>query len=234
MQFIYSRYWKSRWVVIITIISTPFICLYLMFNSIMVEKSTKANIGSSKMKSEYVKIYEYENSFVGRFIHRIENFIDSISNNYIVDRGINGKQIDLSAIDNGFIKGLSIDAVSNPESIKWNIDKTSGRYGTYVKTVDEFCLRNDCIYNDSSPNIWARQKVMVKILQNHTENGDIPEKLGNISLNLKKQNDASYNETHFELLLTPPIIMIWAYELGYALSEGIFFFIYISVSHNYY
>ena len=116
---------------------------------------------------------------------------------------------------------MSIDLVSNPEFVEWDINKIPGRYGTYVKSVDEFCLRTDCIYNESPPNIWARQKVMVKILQKHIKKGDIPEKYGSISSNIKKLNGVLHNETHFELLLTPPIIMIWAYELGYALSEGI-------------
>ena len=221
MRFIYNRYWKNRWIVIIFIISIPVIWLYLMLNSRVVEKLAKVNIGSAVVKSKYVKIYEYENTVVGWFIHRLENFIDSVSNNYIVNRNITGKQIDPSAIDNSFIKGLSIDLVSNPEFVEWDINKIPGRYGTYVKSVDEFCLRTDCIYNESSPNIWARQKVMVKILQKHIKKGDIPEKYGPISSNLKKLNGVLHNETHFELLLTPPIIMIWAYELGYALSEGI-------------
>ena len=231
MRFIYNRNWKNRWIVIISIISIPVIWLYLMINSRVVDKFPKVNIGSAVLKSEYVKVYEYEKSFMGRFIHRIENFIDSVSNNYIADRNITGKPIDPSAIDNSFIKGLSIDLVSNPEFTEWDINKTSGRYGTYVKSVDEFCLSSDCIYNESSPNIWARQKVMVKILQKNIKKGDISEKHGRISSNLKKQSGALYNETHFELLLTPPIIMIWAYELGYALSEGILFSPFIYQNH---
>ena len=100
--------------------------------------------------------------------------------------------------------------------------RLSGRYGTYVKTINETCLREDCIYDEASPNIWARRNVIVKKVrnQNPIKKESKSDKYDSTSADFKKSNVTWHNETHFELLLTPPIIMIWAYELGFALSEG--------------
>ena len=90
------------------------------------------------------------------------------------------------------------------------------RYGTYVTSINETCLQNDCTYDESSPDIWSRKKVFVtarKFLGNvHNYNS---------SDEGSDQNQIiSDNKTRVELFLTPPIITKWVYELGFALSEG--------------
>ena len=95
------------------------------------------------------------------------------------------------------------------------------RYGTYVQSVNETCLmyKYKCIYDDSSPDIWSSKKVLVTVKKY----------LGNAN-NFGSINETSYenvmiskNKTTTEILLTPTIISQWVYELGFALSEGIYY-----------
>ena len=89
------------------------------------------------------------------------------------------------------------------------------RYGTYVPHINETCLRNKCIYDELSPDIWSSKKILVTAKKF----------LGNVH-NYISSNDISDQNLHlpenktFELLLTPPIITLWVYELAFALSEG--------------
>ena len=94
------------------------------------------------------------------------------------------------------------------------------RFGTYVQSVNETCLmyKYKCIYDDSSPDIWSSKKVLVtakKFLGNANNFASINEKSDE---NVK----ISKNKTTVEILLTPTIISQWVYELGFALSEGIY------------
>ena len=90
------------------------------------------------------------------------------------------------------------------------------RYGTYVMSINEICLQNNCEYDESSPDIWSRKKVFVtarKFLGNvHNFNSS--------NESSDKNSIISDNESRVELFLTPPIITKWVYELGFALSEG--------------
>ena len=87
------------------------------------------------------------------------------------------------------------------------------RYGTYVQNINETCLKKDCVYDEKSPNIWAREKVRVKVIPENTADPFVKKNL------LERVNDTDTRE-EFDLLLTPAIITVWAYELGFALTEG--------------
>ena len=174
------------------------------------------------IESEYIKKYQYDDSFFGRLIHRIENFIDSVSNPNIVDRSKAGKFVDPNYVHNSLFHESMADVIQNLTIIDLIINETSGRYGTYVNSVDERCLREDCIYNESSPNIWARQKIIVKKMNQQNKKTNDPKNIEKPSVESVEAKSKLNNDTHFEFLLTPPIIMRWANELGYALSEGIF------------
>ena len=88
----------------------------------------------------------------------------------------------------------------------------SKRYGTYVKH-NESCLKTKCVYDAKSPDIWAREKVIVKIVPENETDTFVKKTL------MDNFNKSDIRE-EFELLLTPSIITVWAYELGYALTEG--------------
>ena len=90
------------------------------------------------------------------------------------------------------------------------------RYGTYVQYINETCLRYKCIYDKLSPDIWSSKKILVTARKF----------LGNVH-KFNSSNDISdenlifsENKTTIEILLTPPIITLWIYELAFALSEG--------------
>ena len=83
------------------------------------------------------------------------------------------------------------------------------RFGTYVQKINYTCLSQICTYDKTLPNIWSSKKVIVKAISggnNFTE--------GNMSDEIEKDG------YEYDLQLTPPIITIWVYELGLALSEG--------------
>ena len=113
-------------------------------------------------------------------------------------------------------------AIVNADSSIASESKTKTlRYGTYVQSVNEPCLmyKYKCIYDDSSPDIWSSKKVLVtakKFLGNANNFGSINEtSYENVMI--------SKNKTTTEILLTPTIISQWVYELGFALSEGIYY-----------
>ena len=74
-------------------------------------------------------------------------------------------------------------------------------------------MKKDCVYDEKSPNIWAREKVRVKVIPENTVDTFVKKNL------LERVNDNDTRE-EFDLLLTPAIITVWAYELGFALTEG--------------
>ena len=88
------------------------------------------------------------------------------------------------------------------------------RYGTYVENIDESCLTDNCVYDEKSPNIWAKEKVSVKVIPENEVDTFVRKRL----LERIIENDT---REEFDLLLTPPMITVWAYELGFALTEGI-------------
>ena len=111
----------------------------------------------------------------------------------------------------------TIKHLNNPANIiELALNTDHLRYGTYVEFVNETCLSQICIYNKSSPDIWASEKILVT-----------PRKFLGNGNNYKTYNQSSdellaikEKKRSHEILLTPPIITLWAYELGYALSEG--------------
>ena len=213
-----SRNRKRRLTIILGTIFILLTCLHLMLNS--GETLLRSEEQPPVIESRYIMKYHYDDSFFGRLIHRIENFIDSASNPNIVDRNKVGKYVDPRLIHNRLFHWSMAGSSKNPSFKELNIKDTSGRYGTYMNLVDEKCLRDDCIYNESSPNIWARQKILVKKVQQPIEKTNNPQNNEDHSVKSEESNANFNNETHFELLLTPPIIMKWADELGFALSEG--------------
>ena len=85
-------------------------------------------------------------------------------------------------------------------------------YGTYVKNRNESCLKDHCSSIEGAPNIWSGDVVAVKV---------IPENMVKHFQNKSKiAQDIDIGNTTVALKLTPPIIIVWAYELGYALSKG--------------
>ena len=85
-------------------------------------------------------------------------------------------------------------------------------YGTYLKNRNESCLQVDCLSINGKPNIWKGDVVAVKM---------IPENMVKHFQNKSKTaQDIDIGNTTLALKLTPPIIIVWAYELGYALSKG--------------
>ena len=215
---------KNRLIVTIGILSTLIIHFVLIRYFGEVLKLPRDKNESHIIESDYVNIYHNKNGFIGEVLDIIKRYIDRISNNSGIDKNIRGKDVRSGASDKAFIKRVFIDALNNPDIIEWNMNETASRYGTYVKTINETCLREDCIYDESSPNIWARKKILVKKVQQHIEEKSNPAKYDSISSGFMETNATINNETHIEFLLTPPIIMIWAYELGFALSEGTFSF----------
>ena len=87
------------------------------------------------------------------------------------------------------------------------------RYGTYLENVNETCLTVKCVYDEKSPDIWAREKVLVKVIPENERNTFTKKGI------MAKFNESDTRED-FELLLTPAIITVWAYELGFAITEG--------------
>ena len=87
------------------------------------------------------------------------------------------------------------------------------RYGTYVESVNETCLHIKCAYDENSPDIWAREMVLVKAIPENERDTFVKKTL------VEKLNQSDTRED-YELLLTPSIITVWAYELGFALTEG--------------
>ena len=85
-------------------------------------------------------------------------------------------------------------------------------YGTYVKDRNESCLKVGCLSSDGALKIWTGDVVAVKV---------IPENMVKHFQNESKlSQDIDIGNTTLALKLTPPIIIVWAYELGYALSKG--------------
>ena len=85
-------------------------------------------------------------------------------------------------------------------------------YGTYLKNRNDSCLKVDCLSINGKPNIWTGDVVAVKM---------IPENMvKHIQNKSKTAQDIDIGNTTLALKLTPPIIIVWAYELGYALSKG--------------
>ena len=85
-------------------------------------------------------------------------------------------------------------------------------YGTHVKYRNESCLKFECLSINGKPNIWTGDVVAVKV---------IPENMVKHFQNESKiAQDIDIGNTTLALKLTPPIIIVWAYELGYALSKG--------------
>ena len=119
------------------------------------------------------------------------------------------------------IKSHAPAIVNADSSIASESKNKTLRYGTYVQSINETCLmyKYKCIYDDSSPDIWSSKKVLVtakKFLGNANNFGSINESsYENVMI--------SKNKTTTEILLTPTIISQWVYELGFALSEGIYY-----------
>ena len=85
-------------------------------------------------------------------------------------------------------------------------------YGTFVKNRNESCLKGGCLPIDGAPNIWTGDVVAVKV---------IPENMVKHFQNKSEiAQDIDIGNKTLALKLTPPIIVVWAYELGYALSKG--------------
>ena len=84
-------------------------------------------------------------------------------------------------------------------------------YGTYIENRNETCLNVDCFYNKSSPDIWAREVVSVRMI-NESVAKNFTKAWGE-----EKTDDVAQ---FIPLPLTSAIITVWAYELGFALSEG--------------
>ena len=87
----------------------------------------------------------------------------------------------------------------------------SNHYGTYIENRNETCLNVDCFYNKSSPDIWAREVVSVRMI-NESVTNNFTRVWG-----VEKTDEVAQ---FIPLQLTPAIITVWAYELGFALSEG--------------
>ena len=87
------------------------------------------------------------------------------------------------------------------------------RYGTYLDTVNDTCLKQECVNDTGTYNIWAREKILVK---------KIPENEVKSFKRKTELNESNVTDTRedLEVLLTPPIITVWQYELAFALSEG--------------
>ena len=68
-------------------------------------------------------------------------------------------------------------------------------------------------------NMWLREKVLVEV---------IPEEQVKTFTRkpLIENSTESSTKKEIELMLTPPIIIVWAYQLAFALSQGCFRFDY--------
>ena len=102
--------------------------------------------------------------------------------------------------------------IQNDRSNK-SVNPNSKMYGTYVEKIDENCLKNDCVYDEKFPNIWAREKIHVRVIPDNEV-----EKFKKKTL-VERMSENDIRKDH-AMLLPPPIITVWAYELGFALAEG--------------
>ena len=107
-----------------------------------------------------------------------------------------------------------INNIGNTAGLSKAINRNATAYGTYVEKIDENCLKNDCLYDEKSPNIWARKKIHVKVIPDNEVNTFKKNPLAERS----PENDS---RKEHELLLPPSIVTVWAYELGFALTAGI-------------
>ena len=89
--------------------------------------------------------------------------------------------------------------------------KNQTRYGTYIQNINDTCMRVVCDYNHTHPDIWAREVVVVKV---------IPEDKVKYFHRKSKSFDRIGKRKEMGVHLTPAIITVWAYELGFALSTG--------------
>ena len=73
------------------------------------------------------------------------------------------------------------------------------------------------VFTKKFTDISAKEKVLVKV---------IPEKETNTFYKRRLLNSTAENDTRkeMELLLTPPLIVSWTYQLAFALSEGCYHF----------
>ena len=107
--------------------------------------------------------------------------------------------------------------IFSKEATIYEISTKVNNYGTYIRDIDETCLKKKCTQNEAF-SIWGTKRIVVKRII--TTGSRLGYKCPDKPTLENNETVLSRSEEYIDLFLPPPIITVWLYEIAFALSEG--------------